>query len=48
MLSGIFGAFTMLVVTYYWVTQRALVKRISLERVPLAEQEARLPDLGRD
>lgn len=35
----IFGVFTLLVVTYYWTTQRALVKRLSLGLVPLARRE---------
>ncbi len=39
-LSTIFGVFTLFVVTYYWVTQRALVKRITLGLVPLPRRES--------
>ncbi len=35
----VLGVFTLLVVTYYWVTQRALVKRVSLGLVPLSRRE---------
>ncbi|CAN5744391.1 N/A [soil metagenome] len=35
----VFGVFTVFVVTYYWMTQRALVKRLSLGLIPLARRE---------
>lgn len=38
-LNTVFGIFSLLVITYYWVTQRALVKRVSLGFVPLARRE---------
>lgn len=37
--SLIFGVFTVFIVTYYWTTQRALVKRLSLGLVPLPRRE---------
>ena len=37
--SMFLGLFTLLVVTYYWTTQRALIKRISLGLVPIARRE---------
>lgn len=37
--SMVLGLFTLLVVTFYWTTQRALVKRVSLGLVPISRRE---------